>query len=122
MTGPRPLPAAPNYWPAAPPPTYLATLDGFVMDAVEDVRRHHTELEANGDPPASEFSNGAGRVVPWVARQAALEVFPRYPQPSDGYGTPYRGTTPPWWTGPPLHPPCNPHGNQQLVKFLHRDG
>lgn len=118
-TNPHPLPAAPNYWPPQPPPTYLATLDSFLTEAIQDVRRHASEIESNG---ASEMSIGKGMVVPWVARRAALERLPRYPQVDDGYGTPYHGTSPPWWTGPPPHPPCNPHGNNQLVRALHQNG
>ena len=89
MTPPDPLPAQTGR-PCQPAPTYLATLDGYMADAIEDVRRHASELESND---ASEFSIGRGRVVPWVARQARQER--RYPQVDDGYNTPYRGTSPP---------------------------
>jgi hypothetical protein len=66
------------------------SLPGWLADARHDARYRAPELERN---EASEFSFGEGRVTPWVERQARAQR--RVPQPSDGYSTPYRGTTPP---------------------------
>jgi hypothetical protein len=116
MTNPLPIPAVTER-PCQPPPTALSTLPGFLSDAIEDVRVHHRELTRN---EASEMSTGKGMVVPWVARQAARER--RYPQPDDGYNTPYRGTSPPCVGPPPKIAHHSPHGNRQLVRFLHQYG
>ncbi|HYY00869.1 MAG TPA: hypothetical protein VE908_15195 [Mycobacterium sp.] len=70
-----------------------ADLPGWLSDAIGDARRYSGELDRNGEPSASEFSIGSGQVAPWVARGAHAQR--RTPQPGDGYGTPYRGTTPP---------------------------
>jgi len=80
--------------PFSPPwvrsPASGGDLPGWLSDAANDARRYSGELARNG---ASEFSIGAGQVAPWVARRARAQR--RYPQPPDGYSTPYRGTTPP---------------------------
>jgi hypothetical protein len=94
-TGGQPSAAAPSppyRAPHVPPTTDNGTgwLPSHIIDGIEDARRYGGELERNG---ASEFSIGKGRVVPWVARRARAQD--RYPEPSDGYGTAYRGTSPP---------------------------
>lgn len=78
-------------WVRQPPST--ADLPDLLAQGINDARRYSHELERNGEPPASEFSIGAGQVAPWVRRRAY--AMRRYPQPSDGYSTPYRGTSPP---------------------------
>ncbi|HTX96337.1 MAG TPA: hypothetical protein VME67_16625 [Mycobacterium sp.] len=74
-------------------PPIDANLPGFLVDGINDARRYSGQLERNGEPGASEFSIGAGQVAPWIRRRARAQR--RYPQPSDGYSTPYRGTSPP---------------------------
>jgi hypothetical protein len=116
MTTPPPIPAQTGR-PCQPPPTHLSTLDSFISDAIDDVRIHARELENNG---ASEMSTGRGMVVPWVARQARQER--RYPQPDDGYNTPYRGTTPPPCPGLVTPVRFNNHGSRELGEFLRQYG
>jgi hypothetical protein len=97
-----------------PPPTCLGALPGFINDAIEDVRRHQSELVRN---EASEFSIGKGMEPPWVARQARREH--RYATPDEGGR--YHGLTPP--CGPPRTPMRHYHrGGVQLGKALRRYG
>jgi hypothetical protein len=120
-SGPQPSPAAPSPAfgvPRVPPTTENGSgwLPAHIADAREDVRRHGSELERNG---ASEMSIGKGMVTPWVARQARQER--RYPQVDDGYGTPYRGTTPPCG-GPATRVNHNHRGSRELGKALRKYG
>jgi hypothetical protein len=111
-------PSPPYGVPRVPPTTENGSgwLPPHIEEARFDVRIHGGELEANG---ASEFTIGKGMVVPWVKRRAAQEH--RYPQVDDGYGTPYRGTSPPCgYTAPPVTP--NNRGSRLLVRFLHQNG
>jgi hypothetical protein len=91
-------------------------LPTHIEAAREDVRMHERDLVRN---EASEFSIGKGMVTPWVARQARQER--RYPQVDDGYGTPYKGTSPPCGYAAPQVPPSR-HGSRELGRALRKYG
>jgi hypothetical protein len=121
-TGGQPSPAQPSpayRAPHVPPTTDNGTgwLPGHITEAIEDARRYGGELERND---ASEFSIGKGRVVPWVARRARAQN--RYPEPDDGYGTPYRGTSPPTGRDCPAPVGHEHRGSLALHRALRRYG
>src|ERR1700757_3778209 len=126
MTNPKrptgPAQPSPPYGVPHVPLSPYTTSDGYlpdhIADAIEDVRRYGRELEHNGDPPASEFSIGQGRVVPWVQRRARMQR--RNPQPSDGFATPYKGTSPPTGRGPVRMEPRQWHGGGAAGQRLAR--
>jgi hypothetical protein len=110
--------------PAARAPS--AALPGWLSDAVGDARRHSGELERNG---ASEFSIGSGQTAPWVERAARAQR--RTPQPPDGDGTPYTGTTPPTYPDITLRrgeaarllgDARRSRGSRMLSRFLRQNG
>jgi hypothetical protein len=131
MTTPRPQPPATGGQPSAaqPSPLYRAPyvppttnngtgwLPDHIIDAIDDARRYGGELIRN---EASEFSIGKSRVAPWVARWARAQN--RTPEPSDGYGTPYKGTSPPTGRGVGHIAARHRRGSLALGAVLRRNG
>jgi hypothetical protein len=121
-TGGQPSPAQPSppyRAPHVPPTTDNGTgwLPDHVTEAIVDARRYGDELERND---ASDFSIGKGRVAQWVARRARAQD--RYPEPDDGYGTRYRGTSPPTGHDCPAPVGDQHRGSCQLHQFLRQNG
>jgi hypothetical protein len=128
MTTPQPPATCGQPTPAQPSPAYRAPhvppttdngtgwLPAHIIEGIEDARRYGSELIRN---EASEFSIGKGRVVPWVARRARAQD--RYPEPSEGYGTPYRGTSPPYERGG-VAVAREHRGSMALHRFLRQNG
>lgn len=94
-------------------------LPGLDFEVAEDLRKHESELVANG---GSEFSFGAGTEAPWTARRAAAQR--RLTTPDEPGGR-YHGKSPrigEFWRF--RHPDQRPrtHGSRELHRFLNRNG